>query len=177
MAGWSEAITEIFRFFNNLISGARSHIRKVVNIYDSMHKILDETQVERFIIFKAHNGGGFIRPNTPLYVSAIYEDYTHPFHSVKDSLQKLEVDEGYLRMLASINTKNKVIITTATLEKGFLKDLYESEGVKYAEIYYLGQDRKSLYFCSAASSFIWEDNSYNRAALNLGITKIRNNIK
>lgn len=176
---WGSIITEILKFFNNLFSTPRKQIQKVVNIYDSMHVVLDETAVERFLIFKAHNGGGIIKPHTPLYISVLYEDYTHPFKSVKDDYQRLAVDEALIRILAQLPASKSVKIRTEELEKGIVKDIYEGEGVKYSEIFYLGQDRKNIYYCSCGSSVEggWEHSSYQKMTIQIQINAIKNNIQ
>lgn len=176
---WSEAIGEVFKFLNNIFSTPKQQIRKVVSIYDSMHKVLDETAVERFLIFKAHNSGGTIRSNTPLYSSVIYEDYTHPFKSVKEDYQKLPVDEEYLRMLAVLSTQKSVKIRTSEMASGILKDIYRGEGVKYSEIYYLGHDKKNIYYCSCGSSVEggWEESDYQKMIIQIQVNIIKNNIR
>lgn len=174
---WIEAIGEIVKFLNNIFITPRKQISKVVAVYDSMHKILDETAVERFLIMRAHNSGGIIKPNTPLYTSVIYEDYTHPFKSVKDDYQRLAVDEEYLRMLVSLCSQKSVKVFTSDLPNGMLKSIYEGEGVKYAEFYYLGQDKKNIYYCSCATSTsAWEDNSYQKMTIQIQMNTIKNNI-
>jgi hypothetical protein len=173
-----EIIGELLKFINNIFITPRKQIKKVISIYDSMHRVLDETAVERFLIVKAHNSGGIIKPNTPLYISVIYEDYTHPFKSIKDDYQKLSIDEEYLRMLVSLCNQKSVKILTKDLPKSLLKSIYEGEGVKYSELYYLGQDKKNIYFSSCATSVEggWEDNSYQKMTIEIQMNTIRNNI-
>ncbi len=174
---WIEAVGEIFKFLNNIFITPKKQIKKVVAIYDSMHRVLDETPVERFLILKAHNSGGIIKPNTPLYISVIYEDYTHPFKSVKDDYQRLTIDEEYLRMLVTLCNQKSIRVTTSELPNGILKSIYQGEGVKYAEMYYLGQDRKNIYFCTCGTSAsTWEDNSYQKMTVQIQINTIKNNI-
>jgi hypothetical protein len=176
---WSEAITEFFKFVNNLFTGPRGQIKKVVNIYDAMHRILDETSVKRCIIYKAHNGGVLIRPHTPLYISALYEDYSHPFNSVKADYQRLELDEEGLRVLSELSLGKKFAAYTEDLKPGLMKGIYLAEGIKYCELYYLGQDKKNVYFCSCATSdeMIWSVNPTDKNIVDMCVNIIRNNIK
>jgi hypothetical protein len=177
---WSEAIGEVFKFLNSLFHLPSRQIQRVVNIYDAMHEVLGYTDVQRFIIFKAHNGGGLIKPNTPLYVSALFEDFTAPFDSVRDKYQKIEVDEEYIRMLAYVCRQKVFVAKPEELkDDSLLKQVYHLDGVKYSEIYYLGQDKRNLYFCSCVSSTeeAWQHNDAQKATINLAINSIRNNIK
>jgi hypothetical protein len=169
---------EIFKFIARLISKPSKQIKKIVRIYDEMHRVVELTEVQRFIIFKAHNGGGLIRTNTPLFVSALHEDYSAPFTSVKETYQQVSVDGEYIRMLSAICENKSVKLKTSEMKEGLLKDIYVAEGVRYAEIYFLGQDRKNLYFTSIASAWEdgWSKDPEQELVVKLAINSIRNNI-
>lgn len=177
--GLIDTLGEIFKFFNNLFHLPSRQVQRIVRIYDAMHEVLGYTGVGRIIIVKAHNGGGLIKPNTSLYISAVYEDYTAPFESVKDYLQKLQLDEEFIRMLVDLCRQKSVMIKTSDLKDCVLKTLNEGYGVKYSEIYFLGQDRKNLYFCFCDSSVEngWYGNLVHKNIISLAINTIRNNIK
>lgn len=171
---WSDAITEVFRFLNNRFASPKRQISKVVNIYDAIHRVLEETNVERFLIFKAHNGGGVISPNGDLFISTLYEGYKEPFTSVKSKYQKLPVDIVYAKMLLEIIRTKKVDYNVEDIPEGILKDIYLKEGVKKSLLYFLGQDRKNVYFCSCASS---QDIIYDEIAVDLGVNVVKLNIR
>lgn len=175
----SETIGEIFKFFNNIFPTPKRQIQKVVGIYDTMHKLLETTDIERILIFKAHNGGGVIKPNTPLFISVIYEDYCDPFGSVKELYQRLAIDEEYMRMLAILSVQRSIKLTPTSMTTGLLKDIYEGEGIKYAEKYYLGHDKKNIFYCSLGTSKEggWQDNAYQRMFIQLMVNNLKNNIK
>lgn len=170
---------EILRLVNKITIRPSKEIAKVVKIYDAMHKILESNKVERVLVLKAHNGGGLIRPNTPLYVSAIYEDYIHPFTSVRDTYQKVSIDEHYIRTLMDLCSKKSIKIKTKNLPQSLQKDIYEGEGILYSEMFYLGQDKKNVYFCTCASSREdgWENDKAQSLLINMSINSIKNNIK
>lgn len=171
---WLDAITEVFRFLNARFASPRRQIAKVVQIYDSMHSVLDETNIERFLIFKAHNGGGVISPSGDLYVSALYEGYKDPFHSVKGDYQRLPVDIVYAKMLLEIMRTKKLDYKLEDIPPGILHNIYNKEGVKRSLIYFLGQDRKNVYFCSCATSKEFVDYELN---VDLAVNKIKQNIR
>lgn len=147
-----DAIKEIFKFLNAIFVTPKKQIKKVVAIFDTMHRILEETPVERFLVLKAHNGGGIIKPSGDLYVTVLYEDYTHPFSSIKADYQRVEVDKEYAKMLLDLLSSKKIVLQTEELENGLLKTVYQNYGIKEGIIHYLGQDKKSVYFSSAGSS-------------------------
>lgn len=169
---------EIFKFISRLISRPSKQIKKIVAIYDEMHKVIELTEAQKFIIFKAHNGGGLIRTNTPLFVSALHEDYSTPFSATKEKYQQISVDGEYIRMLSTICEEKVIKFSTANMKEGLLKDIYTAEGVRYAEIYFLGQDRKNLYFTSIASAWDngWTKEPEQELVVKLAINTIRNNI-
>lgn len=171
---WSDAITEVFRFLNARFASPRRQIAKVVGIYDTMHEVLEQTNIERFLIFKAHNGGGVISSTGDLYVSALYEDYTEPFHSVKSDYQRLPVDIVHAKMLLEIMSKKKIDYKVDEIPMGILKSIYQKEGVKRSLIYFLGQDRKNVYFCSCATSKEFIDYELN---VDLAVNKVKQNIR
>lgn len=175
-----DAITEIFKVFGLLLKRRKSgdQILKVIDIYDAMNNVLRETDVQRFLVLKAHNGGGTIKPGSELYVSVVYECYQTPFRSVKNEYQRLLVDAEYIKMLSEIYINRKMAIDTLTMPNGLLKDLYEKEQVSHAEVYFLHQSKKEFYFLSVATA-----KDANRlktheqqAAIMVAVNKIRNTL-
>lgn len=170
----ADAITEVFRFLNNHFASPKKQISKVVKIYDAMNKVLEETNIERFLVFKVHNGGGVINPTGDLYVSVLYEDYRLPFSSVKTDYQKLPLDNSYAKMLVDIIKEKKVHYNITNMPEGLLRQIYSKDKVESSIIYFLGQDRKNVYFCSCASS---HSNIYDELIVDLGVNTIKQNIK
>lgn len=170
---------QILAFINNWFVTPRHQVKKIVTIYDQMHFILEETPVERFLILKAHNGGGVIKPNTPIYSSVLYEDYAHPFRSVKAQYQRLEADEEYLRMMVELIQKKSITLETGKIPNGLLKNIYQAEGVKYSQLFFLGNDKKNIYYCSCATSVEggWENSPYEKNQIFMAVNTIKQNIK
>lgn len=149
-------ITELIKFireiFTRFVGGTpEKNIRKVVAIYDEMHHILNETPVKRLLILKAHNGGGVIKPSGNLYVSVLYEDYKFPFITVKSNYQSLPVDKEYAKMLVELMSSKKFVMEVDKMPDSVLKGIYKTEGVQSSTAYFLGQDKKAVYFCTFAN--------------------------
>lgn len=178
---WTTAVTEVFKFLNNVFSrfvnSPEDQIRKVVEIYDIMHEIIDKTSVQRILILKAHNGGGIIKPTGELYVTALYEDYIHPFSSSKGNYVKYPVDKDYARMLLEIIQSGRVELVTSQMADGLLKGIYVTEGVSNSKLFYLRQDKKSIYYISVSSSSPWPEGPQTDSILSILINKLRQNIK
>lgn len=178
----AEAVGEIFSFlkiFTLRRRRAQDQIKKVVEIYDIMNGIIHDTDVERILVFKGHNGGGLIKPGSELYSSCIYEEFVQPFKSVKTIYQNLPLDKEYVKILLDICSNKEVKIRTENLPDCFLKNIYLSENVKESHLYYLYQDKKSVYYCSLATSK--DVNNLNTpaqvVAKTIGIKRIREIMK
>lgn len=170
--------TEILKFIGNKFTMPSRQVNRIINIYDSMHRIIADSSVERITILKAHNSGGWIKPDTPLYISILYEDYTHPLESIKGFYQRMEIDEEYLRMLRDLIKEKVLKMDIPKLKPGILKSKYERDKIKQAEIYYLGQDRRNVYFCSLVSTQNKTFDSYvDRNVIDIGVSIIKNNIR
>lgn len=177
---WSTVIGEFLKLINNLFINPKKQIEKVINIYDAMHRILAETNVERLLILRAHNGGGVIKPTGELYASVLYEDYLYPFHSVKSDYQKLPVDKEYAKMLLKVMQEKHVSYKVADMdENSILRKVYESEGVRYSNIYYIGQDKTNIYYCSTATSLDFDNwlSRVDQTVVEICMNIIRQNIK
>lgn len=178
---WSRAVAEVFKFLNSLIGATsiKKQIEKVNNIYDAMHRAIAESIAQRFLIMRAHNGGGVIKPTGDLYASVLYQDYVKPFHDVKADYQKLPVDKEYTKMLLDIMQNKKLYYPVSEMPESLLKNIYKKEGVQHVFLYYLGQDRKNIYFCSIGTSkslLTWR-NTKDELLFDLIVNIIRQNIK
>lgn len=147
-----------------------SEITKVVKIYDLMNHVLTESDVERFVIFKAHNGGGIIKIGSDLYASCVYEDYRSPFKSIKDVYQNVSLDKEYVKTLLEIINNKSTTIITSEQPDSLLKTIYEASGVKKAKLFFLHQDKKYAYYCSVATSNENADFESAKARLTIDLT-------
>lgn len=151
---------------------ATESIDKTVQIYTALQSIPDH-QCLRRNIFKAHNGGKMLDTRTHKYVSLLYEDYRHPFESTINDIQQWRVDEGYLRMLAQVSKEKIVHLYVNDVDSKKLKNMYESQDVKYASVHYIGEDGMNLYYASFASNQdIPQFDVDTRAGIDFAIDKI-----
>lgn len=171
-------LEEFLKVINNLFSRPFGQIKKIIRIYDALHVILDNNDVQRVLIVKAHNSGGLIKPHTPLYITALYEDYTAPLESIKDKWYKVAVDEEYIRILLQLCKEEKVRFIIKNMKPSMLRDTYLSAGIQYGEFHLLGQDKKNIYFCSVVSMWEkgWVDSISQIMNIDLAVNTIRNNI-
>lgn len=153
-----EVILEIVKFFKDWFNSRKNKeqaiigLEKVVAIYDNMHRLINSTGVQRILIHRAHNGGGQIRTGVDLYLTCVYEDYTFPFISAKADFVKIPLDQGSLRMLVDCYQNGMARAIPTKMKEGFQKRVYDKEGVEYAELHFLYQDKNFFYFLSIATA-------------------------
>jgi hypothetical protein len=174
-AAGAKALDVLWNFFKikrESRSIASKNIDNTVAIYTALQSIPTH-QCKRRIVFKAHNGGKAIDSRTQTRVSIMYEDFHDPFTSVIDEVQGWRMDESYARMVNKLCKEKFLILSTEEMEKGRLKDLYESSGVKFSCLHYLGEDAKSIYFSSFAShTQIPEYDAYTRSRIDAAVDRI-----
>lgn len=175
-----ELFAGIFKFLNWIFGPSHGkQVKKVVAIYDAMAKILDETSVQRILILKIHNGGAIIKSSGEIYVSVLYEDYDIPFHAIKATYQKVEVDREYAKMILELIQKKKINYKVEDMPKSYLKDTYISSGVESAILHYIGQDKRTIYFTSCVTSEKgdWMSDPRQYVPLETYLNIIKQNIK
>jgi hypothetical protein len=158
---------------------AGDQIKKVVGIYDNMNSVVQKSPVESFIVHKAENGGGLIKPGSHLYSSMIYESFRAPAQSVKEKYQRVELDGEYIQMLARLYAQGSVRVLSATMPDGIMKTAFRAEETMYSEFYYLHHDRKAFYYCSLSTKIPNESFADFRVRndISIAINNIRNLLK
>jgi len=167
-----DVLVNFFKLRRNAKSIASKNIDNTVAIYTALQSIPSH-QCRRRIIFKAHNGGKTIDSRTQTKVSIMYEDFHDPFNSIIDEVQGWRMDESYARMVNRLCKEKVLALHTAEMEKGRLRDLYESSHVEYSLLHYLGEDAKNIYFSSFASHTpLPEFDAHTRSRIEAAVDKI-----
>lgn len=183
---WSSTVLiEIIKFFkdwflNRKAKDASKELQKVVAIYDNMHRLVNSTDVSRFLIHKIHNGGGLIKPTSELFLTALYEDYRAPFKSNKQDFVKVPLSQSTVRILVNAYTNNyHKVITHELNENGYLKNQYEKEGVALSEIHFLYADQNTFYFASIGTESLAKDltTAKERSEIDIVINNIKTLLK
>jgi hypothetical protein len=119
---------ELETLFHDLIAGA-------VEIQDLMEEFVEENGAARVLIFRLENGGGVPQLGTVQRISVINEAIRSTLRTngtvrpVKTDLQSFIIDGAYQRALMEMMSTGEYTSTTAAMEPGFLKTLYESENI------------------------------------------------
>lgn len=132
-----------------------TNLLDVGNIYAKVFSyILDDKRVgvERFMLFETKDSGRKITPLTPVYVTAILEDYREPFQSSLDDIQNWRTDRAYTELLVDIIANGEKVIDVSQMPDCKLRNLYKSAGVKVCKVIYLHGTDTNMWYCSLASS-------------------------
>lgn len=126
-------------------------LEKRAEVYEIMNRVMQHTAVKRFLILKAENGGGRPAIDAKLYISTIYEDFRHPFTSVKTKYQRVITDAELNKLLITISREGHKNIETKMLQRSLLKTIYETDGVAFAQVFYLTETDRHFVYCSIAT--------------------------
>lgn len=150
---------------------------EIHDTYRIMNNVLRNTNAERFLIYESRNGNGLPSLSTQLHISVMYEDYTDPFQSVKNSYQKLEADRAMIETLKQVYDSGDVIYFTADMPDGMLKEMYINQGVSWAYIFRIGQGHRAFYFGSIVTSKnespFQADSGVNTSVIRLAVNELR----
>lgn len=120
-------------------------------VYKLMAGVTKSTSSKRFLILKTTNGGGKPKVGSKIYASVLYEDVYHPFKSVINIYTRVVVDGEYVNMLRKVALDGFVSLDVPNMNPGLLREIYESEGVFFSQIFYLHETAEAFYYCSVAT--------------------------
>jgi hypothetical protein len=148
-----ELLVEFLKLINEVIhlfSKSGSAIKKTAMVYDAMHETMNgSTKVGSVLILCTHNSGKNLKTYTPMYVSCLHEDYIPPFHSVKNSYQKLPLDKSYCEMAAKlIDTKDVAVNRSTLIDGSLLEGIYSTEKIASSRYFYLKETKRYFFFVS-----------------------------
>ena len=121
----------------------------LVELQTIMSNFIADTEYERFLVLKGHNGGSIPSPRAKYYVSVIHSTATSE-DATKSSgrYTNLEVDLPYLEMLENVTLNGVVGLKTSDMQEGILKRIYEKEGVVQSYVFFISRSETELYYGS-----------------------------
>jgi hypothetical protein len=142
-------------------------IERSAAIYEILFQYAKAISADRVLILYTANGGGIPHPMKELNVTILYEllNSTQAHTLIRNRFHHVPLDRAYIQMLINVVSKGYWEGTPDDLDEGFLKTLYNEEGVQYARITELEATEFRYYFLSAR----WFDKSKvpTQAALDL----------
>lgn len=154
--------------------------KSILHNQDTSNSIITETinntDVERFVIFNTHNGSG--QPNyfKPYKVSHIQFDTinNNSTRAIK-KYEDLHVDNIYTKMLLEIQKapQGKVSLRVDEMQEGLLKTIYKKEKIKYAEVHFICTTPTGIIYTSLATTKDINNFSKYDFEIDLAISKLK----
>lgn len=125
-------------------------ISKTHNVYAILNHAISSFGASRAMVLCTENNGGIPHVGSQLYMSIIYEQYLRGGHSVREDMQRLLIDDEYVRMIGLMQTSQKasVAMITDRMNKCMQKQMFDDAGTKLAFMYIVKASDKRLYFVS-----------------------------
>lgn len=146
-----------------------------------MEDVIKNTAADRFLILMGHDSGNIPNPKHPYFAKAMWQKVKNEGDdddttNLLRKFDSIRVDFAYINMIIEIMTKGCMKINVETMPNCFLKMMYQSENIKYSEVYFLAQEKgNKIYYCSVATTKPGEKftNHQERAKIELAINHIR----
>lgn len=111
-----------------------------------VERALVETQADRVVVARMHNGGAAIRVGSRKNGSIVAEAHESYMQPAMPDHQNVSMDKQYLGLMFALQESDFVLVETHKLEPSMLKRRYESEGIKEALFFLLRDTDYSRYF-------------------------------
>ena len=116
-----------------------------------VERALMETQADRVVVARMHNGGSVMQVGSKKNGSIVAEAHEDYMQAALPDYQNVGMDRQYLGLMFALQESDHVFIETHKLEPSRLKNRYESEGVKEALFFILKDTDHSRYFAVFSS--------------------------
>lgn len=146
-------------------------------IHKIMQDIIDETLMNRFLVFVGEDSAGILAAGKNLFVSCQYEKINKEegLEPILDDIQRWKADESYYDIFSDMLRHGQAVIKTDTMPEGKLKDLYMAQGVKCAKVFHLMTTKKldKVFYCSIATTIRDEIKLEDKVKVDSAIDKLR----
>ena len=151
-----------------------TNLQDLSKIFRIIERILTQSEAHRVLVLKASNGGGVPKPGSEMFIKLLYAATEEEEPNIYEKYNSIKVDGQYIEMLINIQKNGQVIENIEELPNCLLKRIYQSEGIKYAEVYFLGNTATEMYYC-AINSKSDEDfiDPIKRVGIELGVNDLR----
>lgn len=107
--------------------------------------------VERALVLKLTNGGGEPTVGTTYYATAMVSATENVRNHKATDYTRLEVDDAYVAMVVGLKKVRRMMLLVETMPHSLLRDIYNSEHIKFAEVHYLCSTQDATYYCCFAT--------------------------
>lgn len=132
-------------------------ITRVHAIHKLLHHMAQDLDADRGLILHIKNGGDPPKIDGKVTTTIQYEALRNEkLEFIREDYQDVLIDDGYYSLVADVIRFGKWYGEPSKLERGFLKDLYLSEGVVYCYVFEIMRVPGRYVY----GSFRWCDNSH-----------------
>lgn len=141
---------EIWSFFKKWIkkrekNKAVNSFERISTIYSMLQILGTECKATRISIVSAHNGGGELKPSSPLNSTCLYEWISKPEYSSKEYIQSRPLLCEEVDTLIQLQSKKSLAFTDTNAPTPF-RDSLTAKGFKSIAFHELGITAKSYHW-------------------------------
>ncbi len=114
-----------------------------------LNRITHDLPVSRAHLIQCKNGGGIPKRGSDLNITVRYENATSALPFIRDRVRAMPTDTPYEQMLGHMMSEGFVVLRTDALSDGWLKRLYESQGVRCGFAHLVGFSSTSMYYLAS----------------------------
>lgn len=159
-----------------------STFNEINSIVGQMFK---NTHSDRFLILAATNGKTELRQASVLYEQHFIDGENKAVLSLgaTNKYQNYVFDKHYLKILKQCEIeRDGVFFEVATMEDSDLKNIYESEGVKFSSVHFLSRNKidevnDRLFYCSVATHGDESFRRQDKTLIHSYVGQVKNKLK
>lgn len=125
--------------------------REWQGIEEDLHKLFQDTNIERFLLLRAFNG-----KHEPRWTNAIFQLRSGGAKDFVD-YKFVELDEDYIARLKKITNENKLTVEVESAQEGLIKSIYLAESIKHSSWFHIAsydapEGSRMITYCSFATT-------------------------
>jgi hypothetical protein len=130
--------------------GAEHAVVDAAVAYQHLNEFGCAVNADRCLILYTSNGGGIPTAGKALYTTILYEMvFNHNLHPMRQMFQDVALDYAYVEMLQEVVRNGVWYGGPQDLKDGFLKSLYNEEGVTRSMVFKVAATKHRFYYVSA----------------------------
>lgn len=125
---------------------------KIVDIYDIVTNVRQETKAKRVMIVAIHNGGSIPKIGSTYKATVLFESFEDPLKAIRQDWQQRQIDEEFLQVLGHISKDGVANLFVSKIKDDMskYKDVMESYDTKRS-IYFKLYDKESQFIILIAN--------------------------
>ena len=162
---------------DRIVNAIGDYASEVHEVYTVIGELNNTLQADRVMILKVTNGGGIPSAGCTLYSSVVWETFGKKLGSMRDDWNAQPLDENYISIISEIFQKGFCYLKTEEIGEGDLRDLYQAQGIKCGEMYFLENfPGITLYMSVQHCKAFDPEEAKNKDAIRTSLQKIKGHV-